>query len=189
MERPARAKARELAGDAAPRNCEGRPSCRSALGPATVLKGRAAASERAPGTVCRDGQGANRSRRVGVGNLSGQPGGLQEGERLLLWPWAALLHLVDIVGDQPPWGFLVHARGLPPTGQLRPERVAIRATTSEPAVTSPAATTRRTAIGGSGRRRQPPRAGAAVRDGRVQVAVGGRGWLGGELQPVRHSGG
>src|SRR5215216_2719815 len=80
MERPARAKARELAGDAAPRNCEGRPSCRSALGPATVLKGRAAASERAPGTVCRDGQGANRSRRVG--NLSGQPGGLQEGERL-----------------------------------------------------------------------------------------------------------
>ena len=56
---------------------------------------------------------------------------------------------------------------------------------SEPAASSPAATSRRTAIGGSGRRRQPPRVWARLLElGRGQVAVGGGGWLGGGLQRV-----
>src|SRR5829696_3478358 len=91
------------------------------------------------------------------GQRVGTAGRATRGRTSLAVALGVLLHLVAMVGDQPPWGFLVHARGLPPTGQLRLERVAIRATTSEPAPTSPAATTRRTAIGGSGRRRQPPR--------------------------------
>src|SRR5215207_8500900 len=90
------------------------------------------------------------------GQRVGTAGKATRGRTSLAVALGALLHLVAIVGDQP-MGFLVHARGLPPTGQLRPERVAIRATTTEPAASSPAATTRRTAIGGSGRRRQPPR--------------------------------
>jgi hypothetical protein len=55
----------------------------------------------------------------------------------------------------------------------------------EPAASSPTVANRRTGAGGSGRRRQPPRAGARPSEtGRIQVAVGGRGWLDGELQPV-----
>jgi hypothetical protein len=55
---------------------------------------------------------------------------------------------------------------------------------SEPAASSPAAANRRSGL--AGRAGPPAAAGlsAAVGDGCVQVAIGGRGWLGDELQPV-----
>ena len=114
------------------------------MGPVTVLKEArqrvSAPRERYAETV-REQTEADEWAPVGTARRA------TRGRTSLAVALGALLHLVDIVGDQL-MGFLVHACGLPPTGQLRPERVAIRATTSEPAVTSPAATTRRTAIGG-----------------------------------------
>jgi hypothetical protein len=60
--------------------------------------------------------------------------------------------------------------------QVRPERVAIRAMVIEPAASSPTVANRRTGAGGSGRRRQPPRAGA--RPSETGAHTGCRRWPG-----------
>jgi hypothetical protein len=86
------------------------------MGPVTALRGRGSEWAR-PGNGLPRRSGSKQeqtSRQICRDSRSGS-----KRANVLAVALGVLLHLVAMVGDQP-MGFLVYARGLPPTGQLRP---------------------------------------------------------------------